>query len=132
MSSSRNQIVSRLWRFMLALPEAYEDHPWGERVAKVAKKVFVFGHVPNDTGDVFFTLKLPDSGPDMLHERFASPTGYGLAKSGWVTLHFGPKETIPAEKIQSWIGESYRAVAPKKLVAALDGKEAPRKPRKAR
>ncbi|HCO04282.1 MAG TPA: dGTPase, partial [Actinobacteria bacterium] len=28
--------------FALGLPEAYEDHPWGESVAKVNKKVFVF------------------------------------------------------------------------------------------
>ena len=32
----------RLRERALALPEAYEDHPWGETVAKVGKKVFVF------------------------------------------------------------------------------------------
>ena len=34
--------ASRLKSFALSLPEAYEDHPWGESVAKVRGKVFVF------------------------------------------------------------------------------------------
>ena len=28
--------------FALGLPETHEDHPWGETVIKVNKKVFVF------------------------------------------------------------------------------------------
>lgn len=53
---------------------------------------------------------------------FVSPTGYGLGKSGWVTATFGPKQTPPLDMLQDWIDESYRAQAPKKLVAALPGR----------
>ena len=50
---------------------------------------------------------------------FASPTEYGLAKSGWVTARFAAKVNVPIELLAQWIDESYRAIAPKKLVASL-------------
>ena len=33
---------AQLREFALSLPEAVEDHPWGEDVAKVRGKIFVF------------------------------------------------------------------------------------------
>jgi hypothetical protein len=57
---------------------------------------------------------------------FTSPTGYGLGKSGWVTATFGPKEAPPLDLLEDWIDESYRAQAPKKLVATLP--KDPRRP----
>ena len=37
--------------FAAGLPEAWEDHPWGESVYKVGKKVFLFfGMLETDTG----------------------------------------------------------------------------------
>ena len=50
---------------------------------------------------------------------FAQPTHYGLGKSGWVTASFGKGDHAPLDILKSWIEESYRAVAPKKLVAEL-------------
>jgi predicted DNA-binding protein (MmcQ/YjbR family) len=106
-----------LRKFALAFPEAYEEFPWGERVAKVKGKVFVFlGH---DEGDVGLSVKLPQSGMLALGLPFASPTGYGLGKAGWVTARFGAREKVPLDLLRSWIDESYRAVAPKKLVVSM-------------
>jgi hypothetical protein len=68
-----------------------------------------------------FSVKLPESGADVLDLPFTKPTGYGLGKSGWVTATFDPKDAPPLEILQGWIAESYRAVAPKKLVAELEG-----------
>jgi predicted DNA-binding protein (MmcQ/YjbR family) len=114
--------VSRALReYALSFPGATEDFPWGERVAKVNGKVFVFlGADPVTGGPIGFSVKLPASGPDALDLPFTKPTGYGLGKSGWVSATFETKDDPPLEILKGWIRESYCAVAPKKLVAELE------------
>jgi predicted DNA-binding protein (MmcQ/YjbR family) len=112
--SALDAVYKQLLDFALALPEATLDHPWGENVAKVKKKVFVFSGM-SEEGGLGFSVKLPRSGGAVLMSPFAKPTGYGLGKSGWVSLTFGPKDEVPSGAIQDWIIESYKAVAPKKL-----------------
>jgi predicted DNA-binding protein (MmcQ/YjbR family) len=104
---------AELLKFALGYPETHEDRPWGERVVKVKKKVFVFFHVPSDSLNV--TVKLPRSATLALGLPFVKPTGYGLGKSGWVTATFGSKQRPNLSMLKQWIDESYRAVAPKKL-----------------
>jgi len=104
--------------FAFDLPGAWEDNPWGESVAKVGKKVFVFFGVSEDFG---FAVKLPDSAYGVLEFPFATPTGYGLGKAGWVSIKWQPD--LPLELLQSWILESYRTIATKKLVAELDARQ---------
>lgn len=111
--------ASTLRAFALKLPGAWEDHPWGESVAKVGKKVFVFFGKPK--GIVLsLSVKLPESGFEALELPFTEPTGYGLGKGGWVTVSFADGEDVPVEILTGWIEESYRAIAPKKLVKELD------------
>jgi predicted DNA-binding protein (MmcQ/YjbR family) len=114
--------VSRLLReYALGFPGATEDFPWGERVAKVNEKVFVFlGVDPVPGGNMGLSVKLPVSREEALDLPFAKPTGYGLGKSGWVSATFGPEDRPPVEILKSWILESYRAIAPKKLLTGLD------------
>jgi predicted DNA-binding protein (MmcQ/YjbR family) len=114
--------VSReLRRFALTLPGATEHFPWGERVAKVNGKVFVFlGGDPVPGGPMGLSVKLPDSGPDALDLPFTKPTGYGLGKAGWVSASFEAGDRPPVEILKTWILESYRSIAPKKLLARLD------------
>jgi predicted DNA-binding protein (MmcQ/YjbR family) len=126
--SPLKQAEAALRDFALTFPEAVEDHPWDHTVAKVKKKVFVFLGGMGDQLTV--TCKLPSSGRMALALPFASPTGYGLGKSGWVTGTFTPEDTVPIDRLCEWIEESYRAIAPKKLVAQLDGIEAKPPPRK--
>jgi predicted DNA-binding protein (MmcQ/YjbR family) len=102
----------------LAYPGAYEEFPWGDRVIKVNKKVFLFMNAGGE--DLSLSTKLPASHGGALLFPFASPTGYGLGKSGWVTSRFGPRDAPPMEILTQWIDESYRAVAPKKMLTALD------------
>src|SRR3954467_8175480 len=81
--------------FALKFPEATEDHPWDHVAIKVKGKVFVFLSGFEDTLKV--TCKLPSSGRLALALPFASPTGYGLGKSGWVTAAFGAKDKVPLD-----------------------------------
>jgi predicted DNA-binding protein (MmcQ/YjbR family) len=121
---SFDQAEGSLKAVALNYPGAHEDHPWGHTAIKVKGKVFViFGGTDDHLG---VTCKLPSSGRLALALPFASPTGYGLGKSGWVTAQFGPDDAIPVDRLCEWVDESYRAVAPKKLVAELDGVAEPK------
>jgi len=117
MSARGRQALDRLKAFALALPGAFEDNPWGdEPVIKVGKKIFVFmGPAEKPT----VAVKLPDSADQALDTPGAVPTGYGLGRSGWVTTPVGPGGA-PRGVVEDWIEESYRTIAPKKLVAELD------------
>jgi predicted DNA-binding protein (MmcQ/YjbR family) len=123
MENDLRRAAIALREFALGLPGAYEEFPWDERVVKVNKKVFVFlGRDTDLVSGLRFSVKLPQSGQDLLTMPFAEPTGYGLGKHGWVVLEFSPDDRLPEEMLFGWIEESYRAVAPKKLVAQLDSR----------
>jgi predicted DNA-binding protein (MmcQ/YjbR family) len=109
---------NQLRKYAFALPEAYEDHPWGESVAKVRKKVFVFFGSGDSELPQGMSVKLRESHPLVLAQPGASPTGYGLGAAGWVTIRISAD--MPFAMLREWIDESYRAVAPRKLVAQLD------------
>jgi predicted DNA-binding protein (MmcQ/YjbR family) len=104
--------------FALSLPGAFEDHPWGEDVTKVGGKIFVFLG-PGGATQPRTTVKLVESHAHALSIDGAEPTGYGLGKSGWVTVPVRAKG-ITRTLLCEWIEESYRIVAPKRLVAELD------------
>jgi predicted DNA-binding protein (MmcQ/YjbR family) len=108
-----------LLSYALGLPEAYEDHPWGETVVKVNKKIFLFLGVEDGSHPRGFGVKLPESRDQALAVPDAEPSGYGLGKAGWVSIQLGVG-LPPIGVLHDWIEESYRAVAPKKLVALLD------------
>jgi predicted DNA-binding protein (MmcQ/YjbR family) len=118
--------AKRLLAHALGYPGAWEDHPWGETVVKVGKKVFVFLGSAN-AASVGMSVKLPHSATAALTMPFASATGYGLGRAGRVTAEFAAGEDVPRALLERWIDESYRSVAPKQLIAQLDGK-APRRP----
>ena len=99
----------------MAYPEATEDFPWGERAIKVRGKAFLF--LRADGNSVSFSVKLPKSAAEALELPSVEPTGYGLGKHGWVTAVVDAGRDAPAATFESWLEESYAAVAPKKLAA---------------
>jgi predicted DNA-binding protein (MmcQ/YjbR family) len=108
-----------LRRYGLSLPEAVEEMPWGHSALKVRKKTFVFLNL--DEQSFSLSVKLPASRDFALIFDWAEPTGYGLGRSGWVSGRFSPGDEIDLELLRRWIAESYRAMAPKKLAAMIDG-----------
>lgn len=109
----------------LAYPGAHEDFPWGERVVKVGPKVFVFMGKTDDpeaAEGVRLGVKLPESREEALTFPWCSPTRYGLGRHGWVSVAVPFDVDPPLDVLADWIDESYRAVAPKRLVAELDAR----------
>ena len=104
----------------LGYPETTEHFPWGHRALKIKNKVFVFLALDLDAKTLSMSVKLPQTGSAALMLPFASPTGYGLGKSGWVTARFEATDEVPSDLLEQWIDESFRAIAPKKIVAGLE------------
>lgn len=102
----------------LAYPQTVEEFPWGHTAVKVGGKAFLFMGGEGDT--LTLSMKLPASHGAALLLPFASPTGYGLGKSGWVTASFPKDAALPIALLAEWLEESYRAVAPKKLSALVE------------
>jgi predicted DNA-binding protein (MmcQ/YjbR family) len=98
----------------LSYPETHEDRPWDHPAFKVRKKGFVFMGESDETLSI--SVKLPHSHEAALDLPFCTPTGYGLGKSGWVSLTLHRDQDLPLDALIEWIDESYRAVAPKTLV----------------
>ena len=84
---------------------------------KVKGKAFLFLSLHED--EVSISVKLPNSRDIAIDLPFTEPTHYGLGKHGWVTAHLRLRDKPPVHLVKAWIDESYRAIAPKKLVAAL-------------
>jgi predicted DNA-binding protein (MmcQ/YjbR family) len=119
-----NKTVARdeaqLAKHAFGYPEVHDEWPWGDRAFKVhKKKVFLF--MVADGDGLHLSVKLPHSSEAALLLPFATPTGYGLGKSGWVSANFTSRDKVPLDLLRAWIDESYRAVAPAKLVKQLDG-----------
>jgi predicted DNA-binding protein (MmcQ/YjbR family) len=112
-------IRDKVREFSLSLPEAVEDHPWGEDVAKVRGKIFVFLGTSGPASTRRITVKLDESHAHALSIEGAEPTGYGLGKAGWVTIPL-KAAGIDVQLLRDWVEESYRIVAPKRLAAELD------------
>lgn len=88
-------------------------------MAKVAGKVFVFLGAESTAGPRRMTVKLEESHGHALSIEGAEPTRYGLGRSGWVTVPLrAPGVTL--DVLRDWVEESYRIVAPTRLVAELD------------
>lgn len=105
--------------YALSLPSAWEDHPWGDQVYKVNKKIFAFLQLHDDDTSLGMSLKLPASGPALLEQPWAKPTGYGLGRAGWVSMRFTADTAPELATIRAWVAESYRTVAPKRLGAQV-------------
>lgn len=124
-------VLKDLRKFGLAYPKAHTKSPWpGHLDLAVNDKTFAYLSIEGEPFSI--SCKLPESSELALTLPFAEPTAYGLGKSGWVTARFPEGQAPPVDLLKAWIDESYRAQAPKKLVALLAASGKPAAKRAAR
>jgi predicted DNA-binding protein (MmcQ/YjbR family) len=87
----------------------------------VNRKVFVFLGPDVAAEAALMTVKLDESHGHALSVEGAVKTGYGLGRSGWVNVPLDA-DGVKIDLLRDWIEESYRIVAPKRLVAELDAR----------
>ena len=112
-------LAKRIRHFALGFPEATEAFPWGESAFKVKGKTFVFMRLDGD--ELSFSVKLPRSRAKALALRGSEPTHYGLGAKGWVTLR--PTGKTSVEQLLSFVDESYRAIAPQRVLDELETRQ---------
>jgi predicted DNA-binding protein (MmcQ/YjbR family) len=110
-------ILQELRAFGMAYPGAHFKSPWpGHMDLAVNDKTFAYLSLEGEPLGI--SCKLPRSSEMALMLPFCKPTGYGLGKSGWVSASFDDAD-VDVAMLKAWIDESYRAQAPKRLVASL-------------
>ena len=113
-------VLKTLKAFGLSLPGTQPKAPWpGHDDVAVNEKTFAYLSV--SSGRLLISVKLPVTAKDVLRLPSAKPTGYGLGKSGWVTVPFDGD--VPVDTVKRWMMESYRAQAPKKLLKELEAQQ---------
>jgi hypothetical protein len=112
----------RVRQFALSFPKAFEDFPWGVPVVKVATgskwpPLFLWlGARDAETHAVY--VKLTDSYEQAVAIAGAFPTAMsGVGQWGRLTV---PLPVSDEDLLFDWVDESYRNVAPKRLVALLE------------
>jgi predicted DNA-binding protein (MmcQ/YjbR family) len=117
--SHGGKLEAKIREIALGYPEATEEFPWSHSAFKVKGKTFLFAGT-DENGRFSMSMKLPQSRDIAIDLPFTEPTGYGLGKSGWVTAYVDDAKNAPMDLLKAWIEESYRAIAPKKLVKTLE------------
>ena len=116
-TNATDAALKELRAFGLDYPGAHTKSPWpGHLDLAVNDKTFAYLSVEGDPFHI--SCKLPHSAEEALSLPFVTPAAYGLGKSGWVNAEL-PNGPVPIELFQAWIDESYRAQAPKRLLASL-------------
>lgn len=112
MAKTRATRLNAIKAFALFLPGTEPKSPWpGHDDVAVAGKTFLYLGSDEATGAPSFGVKLKVSGAAVLRLPNAEPTGYGLGKSGWVTLVFSSGEVPPLDTLKRWVME---ATAPRR------------------
>ncbi|HEX9160096.1 MAG TPA: MmcQ/YjbR family DNA-binding protein [Thermoanaerobaculia bacterium] len=115
-SASNRKIADALRDRALSYPETTEDFPWGESAFKVKGKTFTFMRATDE--EISVTMKLPKSRDFALTLPRSEPSQYGMGKYDWVTMR--PTAKTPLDVLFSLMEESFRANAPKRIVAQLE------------
>ena len=115
--------IDRLRKLCLALPEATEKLAWSEPTFRVGGKMFVmFANNHHNDGRTAAWCNATFAVQDLLvradPERYFAPPYQGTR--GWIGVRLEDDRADWAE-VTTIVEEAYRLVAPKRLLALLDG-----------
>ena len=115
MAKKGSAILDRLRTLCLSYPEASEAPSWGHPNFKAGKKVFVaFEHIKG-RASIAFRLESKDVERLLMRKQFfATPYGRGQ----WISLW--ADDGLDWKAVTDLVDRSYRVVAQKKMIAALD------------
>ena len=111
--------LPELRKVLLAFPEAIEVEAWGRPTFRAGKKIFgVFSGTDERPWGLIFKPDGDERASLLEDGRFYSPPYFG--PSGWLALDL---EAAPVdwEEVRELADASYRQVALKRMLKALDG-----------
>lgn len=115
--------LTKLRKLCLALPEAHEVEAWGEPTFRVKNKIFAMHAAANnhhgDGRESVWCKAAPGNQEIMIRhapKKFFFPPYVG--PSGWVGIYLDKAVDWP--EVDELLQDSYRLIAPKKLIALLD------------
>ena len=121
--------IARLRKICLALPEAHEVEAWGEPTFRVRNKLFaMYAQAENHHGGgrpAVWCKAMPANQALMVAadaNRFFVPPYVG--PSGWIGIRLDRDPDWG--EIAELMKDAYRLIAPKRLLATLDGGPAPK------
>jgi|SRR5579884_1280677 len=119
MTKQYDKALREVRRLSPALPEACEVEAWGHPTFRAGKKMLAaFGE---EEGQLSLGMKVGcDRQEELLNDNRFFPTPYA-ARQGWVSLTID--NSTDWEEVERLLRESYRQVALKRMLKALDPQE---------
>lgn len=114
--------AAQLRKRCLALPEAHEVEAWGEPTYRIRNKIFAMQAAADRHGGGRHAVwvKAPPGMQELMvradPDRYFVPPYVG--KSGWIGIRLDAE--VDWEDVERFLRDSYRLIAPKRLVRQLD------------
>jgi predicted DNA-binding protein (MmcQ/YjbR family) len=111
-----SQVLRRLRAICLRLPEVVETTKWSHPTFQAGKKMFAV--LDSYEGQICIAFVAP---PERRQEYLADSRFFAApyaARHGWVCLH--ADNSLDWREVEGLIGDSYRQVALKRMLTALD------------
>lgn len=123
MYDDADPLLAELRSRCLTFPESAEVEAWGRPTFRAGKKIFaVFSGTEERPAGLIFKPEADERETLLQDERFYSPPYFG--PGGWLALDL-EAATVDWEEVSELLDASYRQVALKRMLAALDGPGAP-------
>ena len=128
MTAKRSPNMRRLEQIALGLPEAerVDIEAWdGEPTFRMNGKNFIFTN--REATGISVKLSTDEAAAVVATDPDVEPTGYGLGRHGWVSVHLGARPSAARwREVEEWIRTSYTLVAPRRLAKLVIDDDAER------